>query len=70
MTGCIAPTFVFSKQKSRTICADFQGGSQTSGAGTLLLREVDRKLGLIDAFDRSIPDHIVLPRRPMVRQRT
>jgi hypothetical protein len=60
MTDCIPTPLVFSRQKSRTICADFQGGSLTSDAGALLLREVDRKLGLIDALDRCIPD----PRNP------
>jgi len=60
MTDCITPQVVFSRQKSRTLCADFQGGHLTSDAGALLLREVDRKLGLIDALDRCIPD----PRNP------
>lgn len=69
MTDCISQPLVFSRQKSRTIGADFQGGSLTSDAGALLLREVDRKLGLIDALDRCIPD----PRFPFYvvhRQKT
>jgi len=60
MTDCIMPRLVFSRQKSRTICADFQGGQLTSDAGALLLRETDHKLGLIDALTRCIPD----PRNP------
>ncbi len=36
--------------------ADFAGGSITSDAGALLLREADRRLGLIDHLDRVIPD--------------
>jgi len=60
MTDCIMPRLVFSRQKSRTICADFQGGQLTSDAGALLLRETDHKLGLIDALNRCIPD----PRNP------
>jgi hypothetical protein len=60
MTDCTPTSLVFSRQKSRTLCADFQGGHLTSDAGALLLREVDRKLGLIDALDRCIPD----PRNP------
>ncbi len=60
MTDCNPTSLVFSRQKSRTLCADFQGGHLTSDAGALLLREVDRKLGLIDALDRCIPD----PRNP------
>jgi hypothetical protein len=44
----------------RKVVADFAGGDLTSDAGALLLREVDRRLGLIDALDRAIPD----PRDP------
>ncbi|NLH15874.1 MAG: hypothetical protein GX455_04795 [Phycisphaerae bacterium] len=52
MTDCIATPLVFSSQKSRSVQADFQGGQLTSDAGSLLLREVDRKLNLIDALSR------------------
>jgi hypothetical protein len=52
MTDCIPQPLVFSRHKSRTISADFQGGQLTSDAGALLLREVDRKLGLIDVLKR------------------
>jgi hypothetical protein len=38
------------------VLADFAGGSITSDAGALLLREADRRLGLIDHLDRVIPD--------------
>jgi hypothetical protein len=51
------------------VTADFGGGAITSDAGALLLREVDRKLGLIDALCDVIPD----PRNPALiihRQRT
>jgi hypothetical protein len=44
----------------RDVVADFSGGAITSDAGALLLREVDRKLGLIDKLDAVIPD----PRNP------
>src|SRR5262245_25526902 len=46
----------FSSLGSRRIQADFSGGSLTSDAGALLLREADKRLGLLDAFDRAIPD--------------
>jgi hypothetical protein len=44
----------------RKLVADFLGGRLTSDAGAVLLREVDRRLGLIDAIDAAIPD----PREP------
>ena len=43
--------------------ADFLGGRLTSDAGVLLLKEVDSRLGLLDAIDEAIPD----PRLPLMR---
>jgi hypothetical protein len=40
----------------RQFVADFEGGDLTSDGGLPLLREVDRKIGLIDALDRAIYD--------------
>jgi hypothetical protein len=40
--------------------ADFSAGCLTTDAGALLLREADRRLGLLDALDQAIPD----PRNP------
>lgn len=60
MTQRTTPTLPFSRAGRREIHADFSGGDLTSDAGVLLLREADRRLGLIDALDRAIPD----PRRP------
>jgi hypothetical protein len=50
----------FSRLGSRRIEADFSGGSLTSDAGALLLRQADKRLGLLDALDAVIPD----PRNP------
>lgn len=50
----------FSSLGKRRLEVDFSGGSLTSDAGALLLREVDKRLGLLDALDRAIPD----PRNP------
>src|SRR3954447_9516869 len=50
----------FSSLGSRRLEADFSGGSLTSDAGALLLREADKRLGLLDALDQVIPD----PRHP------
>jgi hypothetical protein len=46
----------FSRLGSRRLEADFSGGSLTSDAGALLLREADKRLGLLDALDQVIPD--------------
>jgi hypothetical protein len=46
----------FSSLGNRRLEADFSGGSLTTDAGALLLREVDKRLGLLDALDRVIPD--------------
>ena len=56
MTECIRKPLSFSSLGSRRLEADFSGGSLTTDAGALLLREADRRLGLLDALDRVIPD--------------
>jgi hypothetical protein len=60
MTQCNAAPLRFASLDSRRLEADFSGGALTTDAGALLLREVDRRLGLLDAFDRALPD----PRDP------
>jgi hypothetical protein len=60
MTDCTTQPLLFSSIGSKKIQADFKGGSLTSDAGAALLREVDKRLGLIDAINRCIPD----PRHP------
>jgi hypothetical protein len=50
----------FSSLDRRRLEADFSGGALTTDAGALLLREADRRLGLLDALDRVLPD----PRDP------
>jgi hypothetical protein len=52
----------FSSLASRRLEADFSGGSLTTDAGALLLREADQRLGLLDALDQAIPD----PRNPQL----
>ena len=60
MTDCTTNQLVFSSLGRKKIQADFNGGHLTSDAGALLLREVDKRLGLIDAINNCIPD----PRNP------
>jgi hypothetical protein len=51
---------LFSSLGRQEVRADFAGGTLTSDAGGLLLREVDRRLGLIDALSECLTD----PRDP------
>jgi hypothetical protein len=74
MTDCNTQSLLFSSLGSKKICADFNGGSLTSDAGALLVREVDKHLGLIDAINRCIPDprnefFIVHQQKTMLAQR-
>ena len=56
MAECNFNPIVFSSLRRRQVVADFNGGAIVSDAGALLLREIDRKLGLIDRLDAVIPD--------------
>jgi hypothetical protein len=56
MTQCNSQSIPFSSIGRRLVLADFAGGNITSDAGALLLREADRRLGLVDRLDAVIPD--------------
>ena len=56
MTECTGKKVEFSSLNRRKVVSDFEGGQITSDAGAVLLREVDRRIGLIDAINGSIPD--------------
>ena len=60
MTECNSQPLLFSSLKQKIIQADFDGGHLTSDAGAALLREVDKRIGLIDAITDCISD----PRQP------
>lgn len=60
MTECNSKPIVFSSLGRRQVVADFSGGAIVSDAGGLLLRQMDRKLSLIDSLNAAIPD----PRNP------
>ncbi len=66
MTECHREPMLFSNLGRRRVQADFDGGSLTSDAGALLVRQADQRIGLIDAIDRAIPD----PRDPDLIQHT
>lgn len=56
MTDCKQTEWTFPTVKSRKVTVDFRGGDITSHGGVLLLRQVDRKIGLTDEAARLIPD--------------
>lgn len=59
MTNCTQSRFEFPPLKRRQIEANFEGGDITSDGGVLLLRQVDKRLGLSEAVARALDD----PRR-------
>ena len=60
MTECTGKSLSFSRLKKQKIVADFAGGRLTSDGGALLLREVDRQLGLTAGLAACVAD----PRDP------
>lgn len=46
----------FTRSKTRRVEADFQGGEVSSDGGLLLLREVDRRLGLTQRVSAVLAD--------------
>ncbi|UCC32785.1 MAG: IS1380 family transposase [Phycisphaerales bacterium] len=62
VTECTSTKLTFSSLKRQEIVANFDGGRLTSDGGALLLREVDRRLGLTEALAACIAD----PRNPLM----
>ena len=60
MTNCTQASFNFPALKRRKVQAEFSGGDITSDGGVLLLRQVDKRLGLMEAINKVIQD----PRDP------
>ena len=61
MTDCTQELFHFPGFDRRKIEASFTGGDVSSDGGVLLLRQADRRLGLVAALDRVLAD----PRHPV-----
>jgi len=60
MTNCTQAGFDFPPVKRRRVQAEFSGGEVTSDGGVMLLRQADRRTGLMEAIDCTLPD----PRDP------
>ena len=56
MAECKQISFGFPTCKSRKVLADFNGGDVTSDGGVLLLRQVDKKLGLTRRLNEILKD--------------
>ena len=56
MTECKQISFGFPTCKSRKVLTDFNGGDVTSDGGVLLLRQVDRRLGLTRRLSGILKD--------------
>ena len=56
-TECNQTTFAFHPLGSREVVARFDGGTITSDAGGLLLREVERRTGILRQFAACFTDH-------------
>ena len=56
MTECNHEAFSFSNCRKRQVRVNFSGGAISSNGGALLLREVDRRMGLTAAVARALGD--------------
>lgn len=56
MTNCTQEELSFPSFDRRKIEAKFDGGDVSSDGGIMLLREVDQRLGLVEALDQVLPD--------------
>ena len=66
MPNCTATQVPFAKLGRRKIDVRFDGGDVSSDGGLLLLRQVERRLGLLKAVAQVLPD----PRNPWLVQHT
>jgi len=74
MPDCTQELFQFPSFDRRKIEASFTGGEVSSDGGVLLLRQADRRLGLVAALDAVLPDprnpHFIIHRQvDLLRQR-
>ncbi|MFH1739313.1 MAG: transposase, partial [bacterium] len=65
-TDCNLPLFDFQPLEKREVVASFNGGSMTSDAGGLLLREAEERWGIIRQFSQCFRDY----RNPVLIEHT
>ena len=56
MTNCTQEVLSFPAIKRRKVQAEFSGGDITSDGGVLFLRQMDKRLGLLESVDQILPD--------------
>jgi hypothetical protein len=56
MTDCTSNRIVFAPFKRRRVEVSFDGGDVSSDGGVLLIRKLDRRLGLLDAVAQALVD--------------
>ena len=74
MPNCTGQQMLFGRVGRREIEANFGGGALSSDGGVMLVRQVDRRIGLSAAVgaalsDRHAPERITHPLRDLVAQR-
>ncbi len=74
MPDCTGQEMLFGRVGRRAIEANFKGGALSSDGGLMLVRQVDRKIGLSAAVARALsdprdPERITHPLRDLVAQR-
>lgn len=74
MTNCTEELFRYQAFDRRKIEASFSGGDVSSDGGIMLLRQVDKRLGLTEALSKAIkdprnPEFIIHEQIDLVRQR-
>ena len=57
MTQCNTDAIKFKRLGKRSVIADFNGGTITSGAGALLLEKSEQAIGLLARAAESVVDH-------------
>ena len=68
MPNCTVREMPFAKLGRREIEMGFDGGEVSSDGGLLLLRQVERRLGLLKAVAEQLPDPRSLRWSPESRQ--